>query len=319
MNEPQFNLIGIFRAIFKRKKFVLLFTLAAILISFVFCMLQQDRYTSETIFIVKNPLLIDRNYVFRNTSYEHKEFFAIADDIDHVSTIGKSDGLLWHIIEKFNLGKVYGIENSSKLIKTVENNFKFKNEDTKNIELYYTDADPKRAMAITTAARDYIEEVFLNYFLTTNKDITEALHKKSLTVSDTIAMMDDSIRTIRARLNNYSQMLPQRGNAIATTGTGSSAENAAGMEQLQEITTVKDQMVKDLAGYRSLINEYEVMASGKIRVFYVVQEAYEPGLPSHPKTLIIVAASALGALFFSCMLILFGMFYRSVTKKDTTE
>jgi uncharacterized protein involved in exopolysaccharide biosynthesis len=312
MNENRFDLIGIFREIFKRKVFIILLTAAAILVSLIFCLMQQKRYTSETIFIVKNPLLIDRNYVFRNTSYEHKEFFAIADDVDHVGTIGKSDELLWFVIGKFDLAKAYNIENPDKLLKKVKGNFKLTHEDTKNIELFYTDPDPKRAAAITEAARNFIEEQFLNYFLSTNKDITDALQQKSLAVRDTIARLDDSISSIRARTGNYSQLLPARGNTINTAGQAASAEGAAGMEQLQEIAAIKDRLVNDLASYRSLMNEYEIMASGKIRIFYVVQPAYEPLIPSHPKTLIIVAASALGAIFFACIIVLFGAFYRNV-------
>ena len=312
MQESQFNLIGIFRAIFTKKKFVLLFTLAAFIVSLIFCLLQQERYTSKTIFIVKNPLLIDRNYVFRNTSYEHKEFFAIPDDIDHVTTIAKSDGLLWHLIEKFDLSKAYGIENGPKLLKTVKNNFKFKNEDAKNIELFYTDPNPKKAQEITIEARNHVEEVFLNYFLSTNSDITSALHKKSLMVQDTIRMLDDSIKSIRAQVGNYTQLLPSRNNSINTAAAAGSAQNAESLEQLQEITALKDKMVGDLTEYKSLINEYQVMASSDIRLFYVVQEAYEPGDASHPMTIIIVAASTLAALLFASILVLFTVFYRNV-------
>jgi len=321
MQESQFNLIGIFRAIFKKKKFILLIALTAFIVSLVFCMLQQERYTSKTIFIVKNPLLIDRNYVFRNTSYEHKEFFAIPDDIDHVTTIAKSDGLLWHLIEKFDLSKTYGIESGPKLLKVVKNNFKFKNEDAKNIELFYTDPDPKRAQEITTEARNHVEKVFLNYFLSTNSDITAALHKKSLMVQDTIKRLDDSIKVIRAQVGNYTQLLPSRNNSINTATGASSAQNAESMEQLQEVTSLKDKMVSDLTEYKSLINEYQVMASSDIRLFYVVQEAYEPGDASHPMTLIIVAASTLVALLFASILVLFTVFYRSVmgNKSQTAQ
>ncbi len=312
MNETSFDLIGIFRQIFKKKKFVLSVTIAAGVLSFIFCLLQQERYTSETVFIVKNPLLIDRNYVFRNTSYEHREFFAVPDDIDHIQTIGKSDGLIWHLIGKFDLGKVYNIKNDQKLFKRVKRNYKLKHEDTKNIELYYTDPDPKRAQAIAVAAREYIEEMFRNYFLTTNKDITNALRIKATNLSDSIVTLDDSIKTLRAATGNYSALLPQRGNSISSYAASLSPENAASLERLQELTVLKDQLVKDVANYTTLINEYEVMESGDIRVFYVVQDAYEPGVSSYPQTLIIIGASILGALIFSCFLVLFTGFYKTV-------
>jgi uncharacterized protein involved in exopolysaccharide biosynthesis len=314
MNDSGFDLIGIFREIFKKKIFILILTVAALIISFIFCSLQQKGYTSKTVFIVKNPLLIDRNYVFRNTSYEHREFFAVPDDVDHVKTIAKSDGLLWYIIDSFQLAKAYNMEHDGGLIEVVKDNFKAVMEDTKNIELFYTDPDPERAKLITTAARGYIEEKFLNYFLATNKDISSALRAKATGMKDTIAILDDSIKSIRATANNYTQLLPSRGNNIVSEAQTGNAQNAEAMEHLREITAVKDKMADDVAEYQSLVNEYEVMANGNIRIFYVVQEAYRPGIPSHPKTLIIVAASTIGALFFACILVLIGAFYNRVMK-----
>lgn len=312
MNEFNFDLIGIFREIFRKKMFVIIFTLAALIISIIFCSLQQKRYTSETVFIVKNPLLIDRNYVFRNTSYEHREFFAIPDDVDHVKTIAKSDGLIWFLIDSFKLDKAYGMDKDDHLVKKVKSNFKTVMEDTKNIELFYTDQDPKRAMQITTASRNYLEDKFLNYFLATNKDITQALTEMSVAIKDSITILDDSIKSIRARTGNYGQLLPTRGTVISQAGQSNTAESSEAMERLQEIVAMKDRMAADVANYRSLINEYDVMANGRIKIFYVVQEAYTPSIASHPMTLIIVAASTLGALFFACILVLIAAFYSKV-------
>ncbi|WP_118972831.1 Wzz/FepE/Etk N-terminal domain-containing protein [Taibaiella koreensis] len=312
MNESSFDLIGIFREIFKKKLFLIVLTIAALVISIIFCLLQQKQYTSETIFIVKNPMLIDRNYVFRTTSYEHKDFFAIPDDVDHVKTIAKGDGIVWHVIRKFDLAKAYGMENDDKLVKKVKGNFKAIMEDTKNIELFYTDPDPKRAAAITNAAREYLEATFLDYFRTTNKDITVSLKERIAAMSDTMVRLDDSISALRAVAGNYSQLLPARGNTISMAAGTATPQSAQAMERLQETGALKDRLAADVAAYRSLINEYEVMANGKLKIFYVVQEGYVPTLPSHPKTLIIVAAATLAALFFGCILVLIAAFYKHV-------
>lgn len=295
----QFNLVGIFRAIFRKKRFVLLLTAAATVLSIVFCLLQTERYTSETIFIVKNPILIDRNYVFRNTSYEHKEFFAIADDVDHIKTIGKSDGIIWYLAEKFDFGKLYGISDPDKLFKKVKSNFKLTSDDTKNVELFFTDPDPVRAKDVTLAAREYIESMFRNYFVTTNKGVTEALSQKAQAISDTLNVLNDAISALKH-----------------AKGEVSVAGKTLRPEQLEETLILKEQLSKDLANYHTLINEYEVMITGKVNVFYVVQDAGVPHKPSHPQTLIIVAASFLGSLFFACFIVLFREFYRVVMEGE---
>lgn len=312
MNENSFDLIQIFREIFKKKRFLLLLSLAALIISLVFCLLQQKQYTSRTVFIVKNPLLIDRNYVFRTTAYENRDYFALPDDVDHIKTIAKSDGMIWHVIQKFDLAKVYNMEANDKLVKKIKSNFKVVMEDTKNIELSYTDPDPERAAAITKAAREFLENSFLDYFRITNKDVTESLKDRIAVMTDSVARLDDSLSTIRATSGNYGQMLPARANTItAASGTGSAA-SAQAMEHLQEIGIQKDKLVSDIAAFRSLVNEYEVMGSGKLRLFYVVQEPYVPSIASHPKTIILTAAGTIGALFFGCILVLLSAFYKRV-------
>lgn len=312
MNEHSFDLIGIFHQIFKKKVFVLSITIAALIISLIFCALQPNGYTSESIFIVKNPLLIDRNFVFRNTNFENKEFFASPDDVDNIKTIAKSDGLLWHLISKFDLKKVYGIEKDAKLIKKVRSNFKSVMEDTKNIEIYYTDTDPQRAADITNEARKYLESTFMDYFLTTNKDITDALKEKVVTINDTLRNLDNSIETLRASIGSYNQLLPNRGTTITTASNNVSAAQLPVLERIQELTAVKDKMAEDVAQYQSLINEYQVMANGKIHIFYTVMEGYVPNEASDPKTIIITAASTIAALFFASILVLLSGFYQRV-------
>jgi uncharacterized protein involved in exopolysaccharide biosynthesis len=312
MNDHSFNLIGIFKQIFKKKVFVIAITLAALIISLIFCSLQPKGYTSRSVFIVKNPLLIDRNFVFRNSNFENKEFFAIADDVDHVKTIAKSDEILWYLIDSFNLRTAYNMKDDGEIIDKVRSSFKTVMEDTKNIEIFYTDPDAERAAKITNAARQFLEKTFLNYFLLTNKDVTEALSEKAAAMRDSINVLGDSIQTIRASAGIYSQLLPTRGETINAANGSTSASNAASLEHLQEMVIRKDKLANDIADYESLINEYQVMANGKIHLFFVIQEARPNFGATHPKTLFIVGASTLAALFFACALVLLGGFYQFV-------
>ncbi|MFT4061618.1 MAG: Wzz/FepE/Etk N-terminal domain-containing protein [Edaphocola sp.] len=313
MNDTSFDLIGIFREIFKKKVFVTGLALAAALVALVFCLVSQKEYTTQTTFIVKNPLLIDRNFVFRNTAYENKEFFAVPDDVDHIKTIAKSDAVAWFLIEKFKLEKAYGQE-GDKLVKTVKGNFKAVMEDSKNIDLSYTDPDPARAQAIANAARDYLEDKFLEYFRATNSDLRQALTVRAAAITDTINRLDSTIVAIRQNNGLYNTLTPTRGNTIGAAGGGTNPTSAAAAEKLAEITTLKDRLSKDVADYKSLINEYEVMVAGKIKIFYIVQQAYLPSETSQPKTLLIVVGGFLAGLFFAAILVLFRAFYRQTIR-----
>ncbi len=120
MSEQRFDFLEIIKALFRKKLFILGFMVLAAVVGFVFCLFQEKRYKSETTFIVKNPTLVDRNFTFRTTSYEHKDFFATADDVDNIVTLGESSGLISYLIDKFDLGKAYGIENRGKLFSRVK-------------------------------------------------------------------------------------------------------------------------------------------------------------------------------------------------------
>lgn len=305
MSEQRFDFIEIIKAIFRKKFFILGFAVLAAIVGFVFCLFQEKMYRSETTFIVKNPTLVDRNFTFRTTSYEHKDFFATADDVDNIVTLGESSGLISYLIDKFDLGKAYGITNRSKLFNRVRKNFKFTREDTKNIRLYYADTDPKRAQAITIAAREKLQEMFHDYFVSTNRDLTAALYKKAQAISDTIARLDDSMMVLRTQTGAYGQLQPSRGNAVIyNTEDKVTPEKAIALEKIQELAATKDGLVKDRAGYNSLINEFEVIAQGKIRLFYIVEDAYEADFPAYPMIPFIVVVCALAGFFFACILVI---------------
>ena len=316
MSEQRFDFIEIIKAIFRRKFFILGFTVLAAIIGFVFCLFQEKLYKSETTFIVKNPTLVDRNFTFRTTSYEHKDFFATADDVDNIVTLGESSGLISYLIDKFDLGKAYGITNRGKLFNRVRKNFKFTREDTKNIRLYYSDPDPKRAQAVAIAAREHLQEMFQDYFISTNRDLTSALYKKAQAISDTINRLDDSMMVLRTQTGAYGQLQPSRGNSVIyNTEDKVTPEKAIALEKIQEMAATKDRLVTDRAGYNSLINEFEVIAQGKIRLFYIVEDAGEADFPTYPIVPLIVAICALAAFFFACILVVAASISRTFSAK----
>ena len=311
MSEQRFDFIEIIKTIFRRKFFILGFAVLAAITGLVFSLLQEKLYKAETVFIVKNPTLIDRNFTFRTTSYEHKDFFATADDVDNIVTLGESNGLIGYLIEKFDLAKAYGISNPGKLFNVVKKRFKFTREDTKNIRLYYSDPDPKRAQAVTMAARDHLQDLFQDYFISTNKDLTAALYKKAHAISDTIAGLDDSMMVLRTQTGAFGQLQPSRGNSVIyNTEDKITPEKAVALEKIQEMAATKDRLVTDRAGYNSLINEFEVIAQGRIRLFYIVEDASLPDAPAYPIVPLIVAACALTGFFFAVLLVLITSIFR---------
>lgn len=316
MNDNNsFDLLYIFKLLFKKKKFIILTTLAAVAIAAIVVLIAPKKYTSSSIFIVKNPILLDRNYVFRTQMYENKEFFAVPEDVDQVELISKSEAMIRFLVEKFDLANYYGIKNPYFLRMKIKNNFAFSRQDTKNIEIFYTDKDPEKAREITLAIRNYIEDKFLKYFIESNRTIAEALRTEMLQMDSTIQTYTDTIVAIKNayQLNNF--LVPVRG-AVQTTQTASNLSTAQveALEQLQNFTALKDKLIDNKAQYLTLVNEFEMVRNGNVNIFYLVQDAYTPDEASHPKSLLIILGTLIGSLFIASIIVVFGAFYREKIK-----
>lgn len=313
-HQEPFDLIHILRIIAKRKKFVFIFTGIIMAIGTLCCIITDKKYTSSSLFIVKNPILFDRNFVFRNSLYEHKEFFAVPNDVDQVEAIAKSEELLRHITNKFDLEKYYGISDPFLLRLKVKSNYAFSRQDTKNIEVFFTDKDPKLAKEIAKEIREYMERKFLNYFLEANKQVTTALKTELQEINISIDSFNKEIQTLRETNGLHNQLLPTRGTAIQSNVNLSGSQSAA-MEQLLSLVTLKDQLIKDQAQYYSLINEFEMIGKSKMNIFYIVHDAYLPNETSHPKTILILLGCLIGGLFISSVIVVSGAFYREKVKQ----
>ncbi len=158
--------------------------------------------------------------------------------------------------------------------------------------------------------------MFQDYFISTNRDLTSALYKKAQAISDTIARLDDSMLVLRSQTGAYGQLQPSRGNAVIYNKEDQvTAEKALALEKIQEMAATKDRLVTDRAGYTSLINEFEVIAQGKLRLFYIVEEASVADFPAYPIVPYIVAICALAGFFFACILVIATSISRTYSAK----
>lgn len=311
-----FDLLHIFKIILRRKKFILIVTGIAVLIAALFGFLGPKQYTSSSIFIVKNPILLDKNYVFRNTMYEHKEYFAIPNDVDQVETIFKSETMLRHIISEFDLANHYGTHDPFWLRLKVKGNIAFDRKDTKNIEIFYTDKDPEMAEKVTRAIVAYLEDKFVKYFKHSNQQVADAVKSELKFLAQDIDSVTLQINALKNEHNLNGYLLPTRTDAVSVASSSSvSPTQAAALEQIQNLTKIKDQLASDQAKYISTIHEFELMERGGMRVFYLVQDSYRPDISSHPKSLLIILGTLVGSLVLTSLWVVFAAFYKEKLKQ----
>lgn len=317
MSESNFDLVEIVRSIVKRKVFVLGFTLLCGLCGLIFSLVTPKEYTSKTSSIVKSPMLADRNQQLRQNFFQNKAFFASEDEIDNVITLSKSDTLFQYLVDKFNLKQVYNTDSRDVAVEKAKKAFKFKRNDTKNVEVYFSANDPELAKALANGATQKIGEMLSAYFLDIDNEIATALNTRILSLNDTIAVMEDTISVLRERYGIYSQLMPARsleGDVVKENTSTVSAFSAKGMEQLQAVAVLKDRLVSDRANYYSLVNEYSLGKKTEgLSMLHIVQAGLY-GSESWPIWWIVAPICLLAGFLFACILVTISEYYRTRVK-----
>jgi len=311
-----FNLVGVISLLFKKSRFIIILTVIAMCLAFAICKSRTRMYTSKTSFIVKNPSILDRGYVF-NIGGADKNYFAVPDDVDQVKSIAESDEIYLAVVHELNLSKIYPSKDDGQLIDIVKGNMDFTMKDNKNVELSYTDTNPKRAAQIANAIRIHLEDAFMNYFISSNKEIIKVLQQNTDSLQRKIVMLDDSIQTIRSRFSDNHQQLPVRGLSINAAAQSSGNSDPHLLERLNEVALLKDKLATQATDYQYLLEQYYTITDRQLHLFYVIQNAYPKRQPSSPKTVIIVAASAIATLFFACVLVIFNAGFQKVTSRKS--
>lgn len=305
MSENQFSLIALIKELFRRIKFILIFSFCALIVGLIFGLLQKDTYTSKSVFIVKSPMGMDRNHIFKRDNYQNSEFFASENENDHIQTIANSSTLLDYIAQQYVILNANTKKSKEKLVKEFESKMKIKRNSNRSFELSVTDKDPKIATTIAIDATNKIEAMYKEYFLQSQRSMAEMLQDRIKRVDAELTPVEDSILAIRNSYGIYQEMLPERGKNTISQVTNVSAKKAEGMELLQKFTAQKDQLIEDRAGYISLVNEYNFDTNTDyIKLFYRVVVPYPEEKPSWPNFPIILAVSFLGGFLFSCFLVL---------------
>lgn len=316
MGEMKFDLIDILKELGRRRKFILLLTFCAVVLGAIFCFLQKKQYTSESVVIVKSPQIMDRNRMYHETNYDPTIFFATNDDVDHIVTIAKSDGLARHIVNKFGLKEDYGYKSVDDAVAKFRKKFTLTRGDTKNLNLKFTHTDPDKTFEITREITDYIENVYRDYFFTINSDMVGLLEAKVKKINDTLTILDDSISAIRKTYGIYDAMAPARSKNVIQNASGLSSGNADAMEKLQQATRLKDQYLESMTEFSALIQEYKTNVEDKnTKLLYRVQDAYIPDTASFPKIPLILLICLVGGLLFASVLVVIMGFYNKISAK----
>ena len=317
MPIPSFDLLDVIKTIQKQKRLIIITTLAAMCVGGAFYAVKKKKFKASAHFLVNNPLYGDRNTLFRTSEQRYVDFFGGDDDLDRVTALLGSDTVKDRIIRNCQFQIVYNADiNTEKghafLMSVFDKGFVVKRSEYKEMEVAYTAYDAITAANVANMAVNVAEETFRNYFTTMKNGICISISDKLKQIDSSINVLTDSLANMRDKHNIYSILSPGRQNVISGEVKGGGKGFGRALEEIQNVESVKDQLVMDKAHYVSLLNEYSASSNKSIDYLKLTTRALPPTSPSGPSLMMVLIITGGLGLFFSILFSLIMGYYRTL-------
>lgn len=313
--SPRFDLVDIVKTLQQKARYIIIITIVAGVLGIVLRYLSKKEYEAKADFFVANPLYTDRTNIFRADGSLLIDYFAKEDDIDKVMAISKSDTMRKKVIEHLQLDKVYGKDmrkpmERMKLMELVEGLTEVKRTENSTIEIRYTDHNPELAAAVANDIVGTITSIFDNYYAGIRGHVQLSLQSKVSELDSAINSMTDTLAALRDQYKLYDIVSPSRRTIMSANIHGGGPGFGKGLEQIQNVESIKDQLVTDRAQYVSVLGEFT--AGTKAGTMPIIQVLNKADVPAKRKgfglLLTGVICAVIGGFFYSLWVLLVAYF-----------
>jgi uncharacterized protein involved in exopolysaccharide biosynthesis len=318
-DTPRFDLIDIAQTLARKARFILMVGLIAAIVAAGSYLLSTKKYKASSSFLVVNPLYIDRNNIFRNDKTAFTDYYGREDDVDKFLAVAKADGTRDTIIQAAQLWARFAVDTNKekKWRKQVEmrfdRSFEVKRTEYQAVEITYIDADPKLAADLCNKSVDIINKVYSGNYNALRTANRNSIAGRLRETDSTIAVLTDSLSSMRDRYGIYDIISPTRMGVSNLTHRGGEGYGRA-IEEIQNIEATKDQLVMDHMRFISLINEFSTgMHPGDQPQLQIISPAI---VPTKPKGLGLILTALVGAAvasLFAALWVLMATYFRKLT------
>jgi LPS O-antigen subunit length determinant protein (WzzB/FepE family) len=314
--KMDYSLFAIIRTIGNGRRTILKMVLIAVVTGIAIYLLVPTKYEADVIFILKNPIYADRSNVY---NYEAKflDYVANDDDVDRLITMASSDSLQNNIIRTMHLAAAYDYDSTDaeqvhKLKKYFKRHLKIYRNEFKNVVLTYTDKDPVRAAAVANLCVDLLEVSLRGFYNGMRKNMHTSIMNKVHQEDSAIAVLTDSLVRLREQYGIFDIISPSRYNImLSSMKENGHAGYARGLEQVQNIESVKDELVGDRAKHISLANQYSTGTEvNEMPLTHIVQAAKPPFKQTVRDIFVITGISACLGLLFGVVQVLMAEYFK---------
>ena len=127
-----------------------------------------------------------------------------------------------------------------------------------------------------------------------------------------INTLTDTLSNLRDKYGVYGIISPTRQNVQGGEIKGGGKGFGRGIEEIQNIESIKDQLVNDRAHYISLMNEYATASGQSMDYLKMITRATPPTSATGPALrMVLIVAGGLG-LFFSVIFVLMTDYFKKL-------
>jgi uncharacterized protein involved in exopolysaccharide biosynthesis len=317
MTNLSFDLVDIIRTIQKQKRFILIITIAGMALAGASVLVKKKKFKAEARFLVNNPLYGDRNTLFRSIDTRYVDYFGGDDDLDKIMAFAGSDTVRNRIIRNCQFQVIYKKDINdpkgyAELMSIFKKNFNIKRTEYKDVEVSYTDYDPQTAANVANMSVKVLEETYRQYYNNIKNGIYKSINDQVTKLDSSINTLTDTLATMRDQYGIYSIISPARQNVITSEIKGGGKGYGRAIEEIQNIESIKDQLVADRAHYISALNEFYATTNSALDFVKVITRALPPTNAAGLSAEITLVAAGLLSFFFSTLYVLLMAYYRKL-------
>ena len=321
MTNTSFDLVDIIRTLQKKRGFIIVMTLLAIVLGGVFLAIKHTKYKADATFFVNNPLYGDRSTLFRSEETRYVDYFGGDDDVDKIMALANSDTVRDRVIRNCQFQEIYKIDiNDPKghaaLMGIFNKNFNIKRTEYKDVQVSYISYDPVIAANVANMSVKVLEETYRHYYTSIKLNIYTSISDKVVQLDSAINVLTDSLASLRDKYGIYSLISPARRDIINGDVKAGGKGYGKAIELIQNIESIKDQLVIDRAHYISTLNEFAATTNSSMEFLKLITRALPPTTPTGPGVSTVLMLATFLGLVFSSVYVLLITYFRKLNSVE---
>jgi LPS O-antigen subunit length determinant protein (WzzB/FepE family) len=279
MTTSGLNMRHTIQVLQKHTRFILLFTLFAMLVAFVTVLLVPKYFRSGARIIAANPQLTDKSRLFNENIQGLYSYFGSGDDLDRIIGVADMDTTYYQLVDQFNLIRYYGLDDDSlpllrrKAVLKLKKDISFQRTEQGQMRIVCWTKDRQLSADIINAMIAIVQQKLASIWLSNYQTATVQLNASITHNEQQYASLNDSI----SKASPTQQILLQKH-----------------METLLE----------ELSRYRKTAASFQLMGETVPPALYILEPAVPSAKAERPDKLNIVLISGLAGFLFSILFLL---------------